>query len=130
MLFRSAPVAQPADMRFALFGKQNSGGNDSMEPYSVTVRFIDENGMVLGASPVVSYAVKTTSSGAFLEWFDHLEGISGIGGRIDANIVVPPGAKTIEFRAVSDTGNTERHLVGYIGYVNLSLPEFARQYGQ
>jgi len=134
------PVAGGGELRFTLFGKQNAGnGGDSIsnfgggnqERYAVKARFIDENGRLIEESPLIMYEGHDHTNGGdpFSEWFEHLDGIAGLSGRHSAALDIPPGAKTIEFRAASGS-NAERHLVGYIGDVHVVMPAFARQYGQ
>ena len=114
-----------AQFKFALFGKQN---NDPSESFAVKARYLNDSGHLLEESPMILYNGGSAGE-PFAEWFEHLDGISGLNGRHDITLDVPAGTRTIEMRAASTT-NPERHLVGYIGYAQILAPQFARQYGE
>lgn len=108
---------QPKQLKFTLFGKLNK--NQPTENFRVQARFIDAYGQAIGES--AEQAFELVSRPRPIEWFDQLDGTSGIGGQVEVFWLIPEDTKTIEFRVVSaDTPN--RHLVGYLGDIVVIEP--------
>lgn len=106
-------LTRPGTLRFTLYGKKNEA--QPTERFSAKARFIDATGRVIGESPLAFFSDTDSPP---VEWFRHLEGISGLGGAALVEWQVPAQTRSIEIRATSES-NPDRHLVGYLG--NLSL---------
>lgn len=111
------PQNKSSDLQFALYGKQN--GQQEVERYSLKARFLDEYGNTLEDSPSVTFDKKRAE---VVEWFQLLDGISGLAGKKDVSWRVPEGTKTIEFKVLSSEAEIS-HLVGYLGNLSLVSPE-------
>ncbi len=105
------PYVQAAtgELRFTLYGKKNT--NQPVEKYEVKANFLNEQGHVLSQSKV---AVFDASHVPVVEWFQHLQDISGLAGKVEVAWSVPPGTKTVELQAIS-LDDPSRHLLGYLG---------------
>lgn len=100
-------------MRFSLFGKMNK--NKEPETYTLKARYLDQSGNALGESMLADFDNPNSES----EWFEYLEGMSGLTGKVDVQWPIPAYTKTIEFQVTNSSLNG-RHLVGYISDLMVS----------
>lgn len=105
------------DLQFVLYGKPDN--QSSPEKYTVRAQFLDENGTALEESPLASFDGESTE---IIEWFQLLDGISGVTGKREVSWRVPEQTRTIEFRIITPDSEN-RHLVGYLGNLTLVIPE-------
>ncbi|MBY0405378.1 MAG: hypothetical protein K2X66_15870 [Cyanobacteria bacterium] len=114
------PQLSKAELQFMLYGKQTIQENKILPPetFSVQALFLDENGVILEQSSVATFQENQPE---LIEWFQLLEGMSGLSGKMQVTWHVPHKTKNIEFRVIAAAGEG-RHLVGYLS--QLSLAQF------
>ncbi len=110
--------ANARTLRFSLYGKFSK--NKETETFTLKARYLDQYGNVLQESPMTSFSdIRLSDSSDDTDWFEYLEGITGLVGEQQVEWTVPPQTKTIAFQ-VTDSSWSGRHLVGYLSNLMVS----------
>jgi hypothetical protein len=104
-------LTQPTTLIFNVLNKWNPA--QPAQRFTVTARFLDDHGHVLGQAP----AVLIPTPQQLQEWFIYLQGMSGVAEVQPISWLLPAKTKTIEW--IVPPQNTTHQLAGYISRINL-----------